>query len=257
MKNNFNYLYLLLIPLSLGLIFVFINSILNSIRDYSYTSTNKGEKTKTIKVDRFEEINIVGSMDVELIASEQSDIIITAPSNVLPRIIVESQNNSLQIYSNPWKSFGFNFQFGSNNRTLIKVPFQKLTRIKLTGSGKLVSNSPIVTEDLITNLNGSGDMSINVIADRLESSTSGSGDIKIIGKVNNLKSHIFGSGKIDALGLESQNAKVDISGSGDIKLWAIQNLEAKTFCSGSIYYKGSPVVREIQVSGSGKIKNIE
>ncbi len=220
----------------------------------SYGNTN--QITKTINVVSYDEINIVGSMDVDLVAGKEGIITITAPSNILPYIKVESQNNVLQIYSDQWKNFGFNVQFGNNNRTLVTVPFETLTRIKLTGSGKVVSQNPIVSEKLIINCLGSGDVNLAVEANNLESNTSGSGDVKLEGKATNFVSTVFGSGSVEATNLEAQNAKVSISGSGDVKLWVIQSLEANTFGSGSILYKGNPLPNNIKVSGSGEIKKM-
>jgi Putative auto-transporter adhesin, head GIN domain len=225
---------------------------------HSNNSTYSTDKnTKIIQVDAYDEINIVGSMDVELVAGKEGQITVNAPNNILPSIKAESQNNTLQIYSDQWKNFGMNFQFGSNNSVAVTVPFETLNRIKLTGSGKVKSKDSIVTKKLTTNLAGSGDIFLNVMTDNLESDSTGSGSIYFQGKTNDFRVQVFGSGIIEASELESQNAKVSLSGSGDIRLWAIQSLEANTFGSGSVLYKGNPIVNNIKVSGSGEIKKID
>jgi hypothetical protein len=213
--------------------------------------------TKTITVNSYDEINIVGFMDVDLVAGKEGSITIASPSNILPFIKVESQNNTLQIYYDPWRFAGFNFQFGNNNRTLVTVPFESLNRIKLTGSGKVVSNNPIVSDSLIADLNGSGDMTLNTIVSKLVTSTTGSGDMKLQGTADNFSTQVFGSGSVKASDLETQSATVDISGSGDVQLWATQNLIASVFGSGNVFFKGNPVAKEIKVSGSGQIKKVD
>jgi Putative auto-transporter adhesin, head GIN domain len=256
MKFNPKYLYFLLIPLFLIALFPLVAGITFATFVTS-SPTNNNQVTKTISVAEYGEINIVGGMDVDLVAGKEGEITVTAPSNILSSIKVESQNNTLQIYSDQWKYFGFIFQFGNNNRTLVSVPFESLSRIKITGSGKVTSKNPIVSDKLIVNTSGSGDMDLNVLTNDLESNTSGSGNIKLQGKTNNLVAQVFGSGTVSAIELESQNAKVNSSGSGSIKLWATQSLIAETFGSGNITYKGNPVANSIKVSGSGEIKKIQ
>jgi Putative auto-transporter adhesin, head GIN domain len=267
MKFNPRYLYFLFIPLFLilGLVLFFrlvnfnLNTAMSILRStYSNNSTKVSEQsTQTITVPSYDEINIVGSMDVDLVQGKEGVITVTAPSNTLQYIKVESQNNTLQIYSDQWKYFGFIFQFGNNDRTIVTVPFESLNRIKITGSGKVTSKIPIVSDKLIVNTSGSGDMDLNVLTNDLESNTSGSGNIKLQGKTNNFVAQVFGSGTVSAIELEAQNAKVNTSGSGDIKLWAIQSLKASTFGSGNITYKGNPVANDIKISGSGEIKKSE
>jgi Putative auto-transporter adhesin, head GIN domain len=262
MKFNPRYLWLLLIPITLILLFQLVNIpfwLFNNFRS-SYSSTAPGNTdsiSSKINVDSYDEINITGSMDVDLVSGKEGEITVTAPSNILPYIKVESQNNALQIYTDQWKNFGFYVQFGDSNRTLVTVPIETLNRIKLTGSGKLSSKNPIVTNQLIVNLLGSGDMNINVAVDKLESNTSGSGDIRLGGKASDFLAQVFGSGDILARELEAQNVNAKISGSGDIKLWATQSLNAEIFGSGGILYKGNPVASNVKVSGSGEIKKSE
>jgi Putative auto-transporter adhesin, head GIN domain len=256
MKFNLRYLYFLFIPLFLiALLPVFAGVMFATfIRSSPH---NSDQSIKSVAVEPYDEINIVGSMDVELVTGKEGAIMINAPSNIISNIKVESQNNTLQIYSDQWKYFGFIFQFGNNDRTIVTVPFESLNRIKITGSGKVTSKIPIVSDKLIVNTSGSSDMDLNVLTDDLESNTSGSGNIKIQGKTNNFVAQVFGSGTVSAIELEAQNAKVNTSGSGDIKLWAIQSLKASTFGSGNITYKGNPVANDIKVSGSGEIKKSE
>jgi Putative auto-transporter adhesin, head GIN domain len=259
MKLNPKYLYLLLVPIVLIILFQLVNIPLGIFRTFYSTNApgNSDQVSKTITVANYDEINVVGSMDVDLVAGKEGEVTVTAPSNIVEYIKVESQNNALQIYSDQWKNFGFIVQFGNNNRTLVTVPYESLNRIKLTGSGKVTSKNPITTDSLIVNSLGSGNIDLDVAAGNLESNTSGSGDITLQGKANNFVADVFGSGSIKAAGLESQNAKASISGSGDINLFAAQSFKAGTFGSGSIYYKGDPKINDVQVTGSGQVKKIE
>ena len=82
---------------------------------------------------------------------------------------------------------------------------------------------------------------------------SGSGNITLDGKTNNLNNTISGSGGINTYNLETKNANVTISGSGDIKVFCSESLKARVSGSGDIFYKGEPKIKDIKVSGSGKI----
>jgi hypothetical protein len=259
MKFNPKYIYFLLIPVVLIILFQLVNIPLSIFKSIYSTNApgNTDSITQKINVNSYDEINITGSMDVDLVPGKEGEVTVTAPSNILPYIKAESQNNVLQIYTDQWQNFGFVVQFGNNNRTLVTVPIETLNRLTLNGSGKVQSNIPIVSDNLIVNLRGSGDMVFAADTKALEANTAGSGNITITGKTNNFNSQVFGSGKIEAIALEAQNVKVSTSGSGDVRLWAVQSLDAATFGSGNISYKGSPIANNIKVSGSGEIKKIE
>ena len=103
---------------------------------------------------------------------------------------------------------------------------------------------------------GSGDVvARNITVRNLKLKISGSGSFEATGKAQYLEGDISGSGDVKAVGLETQNADISISGSGSAKVWVTRHLKADIGASGSVRYKGNPVI-ETKSSGSGRISSL-
>ena len=110
--------------------------------------------------------------------------------------------------------------------------------VALSGSGDVIGETKIKTNDFKTKVSGSGDISLAVEANTVEARLSGSGDINLSGKANDLDVRVSGSGDIKAYDLVAEFVTAQITGSADIKITANQMLKAKVTGSGDISYKG-------------------
>jgi cytoskeletal protein CcmA (bactofilin family) len=144
---------------------------------------------------------------------------------------VGNKNNRLEI---SLKS-GVNIR---NGHFELNVPFESLSKIKLSGSGTIYTQDPITGKIL-------------------EVSLSGSGDIELSGTSENLNLQISGSADCNGLALDTQNTSIEISGSGNANVVAHKTLNARISGSGSVHYKGKPDKINTKVSGSGSIKTID
>ncbi len=203
--------------------------------------------TKERKVEKFDKILILGSFDVVLIDGKEGKISIKGEENIIPYIETIVRGNELKI------KYKDNTSISTTKNTLIKVAFEDINEVSLTGSGDVIAKKPISSEDVEINLIGSGDMKIKVDATNVESKLSGSGDIDIFGKTENYECIVSGSGDVDAYELKSKNTIVKVSGSGDVNVTATNKIKARVSGSGDIRYKGNPKYIDTDVSGSGDI----
>jgi len=85
----------------------------------------------------------------------------------------------------------------------------------------------------------------------------GVGNIKIInGKTSNFEMILSGKGNIDAQNYEAENVIVNLSGIGNINTWVTKSLSGKHSGTGNILYKGAPSVNNINVTGTGDVREI-
>lgn len=138
-----------------------------------------------------------------------------------------------------------------NLRIFISMP--NLEGISMSGSGKLESLDQFSSKHMELKLSGSGNMKVNVVADKLKAHVAGSGDIQTSGSANDFQASISGSGSVDAQELRANAVEVRISGSGDCAVHADEQLNAHITGSGNVRYSGSPSKVNAQTSGSGKI----
>ena len=210
-------------------------------------SGNGNITTTTVSTGNYDEIKVVGSMDVHLEKGTEGNISITTDENLHEYVDISANNGELVI----------KIQKNANIRTKkgihVTVPFQDLSEIKLVGSGDIDTKDVISANQLEVGVVGSGDIVLNVATQNLEAKVTGSGDLVISGDTQNLEVSVTGSGDFRGFDLTSQNTEVNVSGSGDAKVVAKSSIKARVNGSGDIEYRGNPAKSDTKTSGSGDI----
>ena len=85
-------------------------------------------------------------------------------------------------------------------------------------------------------------------------SYSGSGDVSVNSpmKTDYLELSLLGSSSFKGFSLSADYCQVDISGSGNCEISAAKGLDVSIDGSGSVYYKGTPSIKD-HISGSGLV----
>ncbi len=205
--------------------------------------------TKTRSTDSYDEIKLVGSMNVKLVDGHEGRINVEAESNLHEYILTEVNNGTLKIATKD----GYNL--APKNEILITVPFESLNHISVTGSGDIWTQDRINAKNLEVQVTGSGDIKLEVTAETIEGKITGSGDIKLKGNSRDFKCNVTGSGDFDAYDLKAENVKARVTGSGDIMVYASISLKASVSGSGDIVYMGNPERQDFNTHGSGKISS--
>jgi hypothetical protein len=232
---------ILAITISVGLI--------ASSCNVSVSGESKEEKRA---VKNFTGVDLAVPADLYITQGESYSFTIEGDSEFLEKIQTEVQGETLKIKTEGWFNFGWN-----NLKVKIKITMPTVERLSVAGSGDIKAVTPIISEDLVINISGSGDISITELKVKtLSANVSGSGDISLIGNesAQNASVKVTGSGDVSLKGILFDDAEVSISGSGDVYLEAKENLNAKVVGSGDIVYSGNPLI-DAKVSGSGRIRN--
>ena len=210
---------------------------------------NGDMQTKSRSTESYDEIKLVGSMNVQLIAGPEGNINIEAESNLHEYILTEVKNGVLRISTED----GYNLS--PKEEIMITVPFESLEAVSLTGSGDIWTRDRISGPDLEVQVTGSGDIKLHLEVKDLDGRITGSGDIKLKGKSQNFDCKVTGSGDFDAYELMAENVEARISGSGDIMVNAKNSLKASVSGSGDIVYKGNPEIQDFNSQGSGGVSS--
>lgn len=211
-------------------------------------------KTVTIKrsVGDYDAVAISGWFDVKLVNGNEGELTLKGEENLLDYIKTEVKDGKLVIKTKK----GVNLKPSNwNSGIYITVPVESIEMVALSGSGDVIGETKIKTNDFKTKVSGSGDISLAVEANTVEARLSGSGDINLSGKANDLDVRVSGSGDIKAYDLVAEFVTAQITGSADIKITANQMLKAKVTGSGDISYKGNPKKIDTKTTGSGDISS--
>ena len=259
MKTNFKFF--------LGLLFLIA---LSPSCDLDCTKGSGDVISETRIVDFFDKIEMRGSFDLHLSQASEFSLVIEAEDNILPLIDtrVSSQDRLVVDLEDCIRG---------NEKIVLFISAPNIEEIKIQGSGDVFSATTLDFDSFKVEINGSGDVEIDslytnfleldidgsgdIMIDYLDALTinnevNGSGDIDLAGFSNDFNVDIEGSGKVDALNLVTETCDIDISGSGDCEITATDELNVIIRGSGSVFYRGNPVISS-SISGSGDIIKLD
>ncbi len=190
----------------------------------------------------------------------------------------------------------FNWSWNDDDKINVYITVKDISGLSVSGSGDLIAETKILTNDIDlkvsgsgsliaeieasgegrADVSGSGDLEIKgkfksyssdvsgsgkiqveaTIAERAEFRVSGSGKIMASGRAESAKANISGSGKVLAANLEVDKCDVRISGSGDVEINVKSDLDANISGSGSVSYRGNPGHVNSHASGSGSVRKM-
>jgi hypothetical protein len=186
-----------------------------------------GDLTTEVRdLEEFDEIDVLGSMDIYIEIGDEQKVEITFDDNLIELVRTRVRGHTLRIDTRE--------SFSSRRGCQVRITVPKLEMVSLTGSG---------------------DVEVTRIKQKsFEIELSGSGEIVASGEVEQLDIDLAGSGDIDARELIADEANCDLGGSGQIKVYAKKSFNGDLSGSGDIYYYGDPKYVDRDVSGSGSIR---
>lgn len=244
------------------------------------------------KVDNFTKISFGFPGKLYLRQGSPQKVELEGDSDVLKEVETNVSGGRLRIGREgkwfDWHSF--------NDRITVYITVPEIEAVGVSGSGDIIGESTIRTNDLNLNVSGSGSLSLEVEATgdvgadvsgsgnvdlrgRVKSfnsdvsgsgrvavsatidgladfGISGSGKIEAKGKADRVTARISGSGRVLAADLETNHCEVRISGSGDVAINVSNELDANISGSGSVSYRGNPKKVNSHSSGSGKVRKL-
>lgn len=225
---------------------------------------------ETRAVDSFHAIEIGGSAEVFLTSSETPSLVIECDDNLLPHIVSEVRDGTLQL----------GFERGSwspSQTTVYRIGHGALDRIALSGSvrlhgGELTSDSLVLEQSgsskvdftllsidrLKLRTSGSGNLDVGYLESReLDYSVSGSGRLEVAqGEVDTVAASISGSGRMTMPSVRVRQMDFRCSGSGKAQVWVEEALDVSVSGAGRVDYRGTPKISS-RISGSGRVQQLE
>ncbi|MDO5571554.1 MAG: DUF2807 domain-containing protein [Bacteroidales bacterium] len=235
-----------------------------SASSVEYIKANNDYITKTVNLNEFSKLKLMGYYTVEYRQSnsESCRAEIFAPSNIMEYIVCESNNGELLIKTKD--KISINFQ--NNDKTKIVVWSKNLNSGCLIGSGDLYLND-LTGDNLSVKLQGSGDVIVKSIKENSNTDIilQGSGDIVVDNILTGdlLNFTLFGSGDIKIGSAKASQIKSNLQGSGDIKCDYLEakNAEASLMGSGDFYISkfqtGESLDLSLKGSGDLSVKSIK
>ena len=215
---------------------------------YEKVKGNGNITTKTHTTSDYYKVAIVGSMDVILEKGTEGTIRVTTDENIHEYVTIESNKGVLKIKIK-------NYVIINTKKSIhITIPFTSLDNVSLAGSGSVLTNDQIKSDQIEAEISGSGEMNLDIDVNRVNAKVNGSASLKIIGTATDLEIKVIGSGVFDGGSLISQNVEANVTGSGEALVVAKSSIKARVYGSGDIEYLGTPSTSDNKVIGCGDIE---
>lgn len=213
--------------------------------DFICEKANGYVETKEYQLSDFSGLSMGIDGNVTITIGSQQKVVVEAQREILDNLNTSVSNETWNITLNKC------FRKYSQVNIFVTVP--SLEHVGLSGSGSVLSNSTIVTNDFRARLSGSGTIDLTLDVNNVDTSISGSGSINLSGSTNAHDISLSGSGNANTYGLSSSNANIRVSGSGNSFVAVTNQLDVSISGSGNVFYDGNPEIKS-SISGSGQIK---
>ncbi len=200
----------------------------------------------------FNRIQVSHGIDLYLSQSENEVIAVSASEDrYRSSIRTEIKNGVLMISYQGERLMNI-----GNKKLRAYVSFKNLRFIEASGSSGVLVQGVISVPTLALELSGSSDFKAAIKVDELSINLSGSSDVNISGTAGTVKISSSGASDVKAYGLISEICTAETSGASDIQITVNKELSAEASGASYIYYKGNPTVKQKEVSGSSKIRQV-
>lgn len=200
---------------------------------------------KTIELDEFFNINVVGNFKVTLIKGNSHKVkVINKDASVLDEnIVVENDGSELLI---KLKKDTY-----VEREIIFIVYYKELFNIKARRGAYIGGEEKIFSESITVEVASGGHVQLSVDSKSINFSIRNGGIIDVKGKVESTKFYVSKGGNIAASKLITQSANAEILFGGEIVLNVTNSIVAVVKSGGTIKYKGKPkrVSEDIKLGG--------
>ncbi|SDD41717.1 MULTISPECIES: head GIN domain-containing protein [Kordiimonas] len=222
---------------------------------------------ETRDLGAFDEVYLMGSMDVEIKVGGTQSVRVVADSDIIEHVETKIKGDGLRIGMERG-----NYRNIKRMTVYITVPSLDAAGIHgsgdmlvdgakaddfdmdIHGSGNATFNDPEFGK-LDLNVHGSGDSTFkNAKFGDVDISVHGSGDIEMDGSCDEIEIGVQGSGDVEVDDLTCKTADVTVQGSGDVSVHASETAKVSIHGSGDVDVHGNPDKLRTNVRGSGDIE---
>lgn len=211
------------------------------------------QKKETRDVATFKKLGFAGSGILYLKQGSTQKVELEGSQEILDKYETKVEGDKLSIKP---KDRWSDWSWGEKDKITVYITVKDIEAIGVAGSGDLIGQTLLTSNELDLKVSGSGSMKVEVnVAGDLEADVSGSGDIEVKGTAASFDSDISGSGDVNASVKISGESTFSIAGSGKIIIdGSSKALETRISGSGSIRGENFEVEKcTVKVAGSGNV----
>ena len=202
--------------------------------------------TEEKEYSNFTVVDIGSAFKVDIIQSNSFSVNITANENILDKIDVTQEGNTLIIRAGP------NISMTSLYEAEIAMP--KLTELVISGASKVTAEGFSDSDPIVFEVSGASRLDMqNFHVGNIKIEVSGASTLVAEGSGSDLVSIVEGASRLDLTNFAVNNAEVDVSGASQATINLNGKLDALVSGASSLYYIGQPTMGNIETSGNSTV----
>jgi hypothetical protein len=212
----------------------------------------KGDKnivTQERKVSPFSVLDIGGVGDITIKQGSTESVTVTTDENIQPYIETVNEGNKLRIGSKDGVDI-------NSSKLQIEVTVKNISELHLGGTGNVKIAGPITSDNLLCKASGTGNLDLDFACTKLTLKISGTGNVNLKGKGDDASIKMTGAGNLKAFEFAAKNLSAELSGIGNAELNASAELSVDATGMGDISYMGSPKVKKMEATGTGRVRKM-
>lgn len=237
-----------------ALLFVFTSLLAascDSIGNRERVNGNGQVSSENRNPGNFTGVTTSGDFKLYVAIGNAPSVKVEAESNILPYIETYVENGSLTVKAKD------NVNLVTDKPIKVYITAPQLSKIHSQGMGEVVGQTAITDPSkLDIELQGDGNISLDVDAPEIAAAITGTGNIQLKGQSKNVECNVVGQGNIKAIELQAEEAKVSIMGEGDVEVNTSVKLDVNITGDGTVKYKGN-VTPNKTITGNGNVTQVQ
>ena len=202
--------------------------------------------TEQHSVKEFTGVDISSAFEFEIKQADSYGVNITADDNIINRIEVIKEGNTLKIGLKNTVSLG-----PVTLKAVITMP--KLTSLVVSGAARGTITDFNSAEKFTLDISGAGKVSGDITAGDADFDISGASVVQLEGSANNITADVSGASRFNLGGLKVNNAKLTVSGASSGTVNPTGRLDADVSGASRLTYLGTPTMGNVNTSGASTI----
>ncbi|MEO8665073.1 MAG: head GIN domain-containing protein [Ignavibacteria bacterium] len=201
-------------------------------------------------VSSFDKIQVDDIINVFLKQGNTESVILESDKNLIPLIEIKVDDNKLYISTKD------DAEIKKSTKMNAYVTLKDLKSLEMKGVGNVESQNELKLESLWIENSAVGNLSLELDCDKLTADINSVGSAKFSGTVKNVSIDHNGIGNIKAFDLTADVLKIQSNGVGNSEVNSNNEIYIDLNGIGNVSYKGSAVVKAMNVNGMGKVKKM-
>lgn len=210
--------------------------------------TSFAQQREDRNVGDFTKIEVGYGIDLVLTQGNSRDVEVTAPDDVIDKVITEVNGITLEIKMKKGKS---SWSWGKKDENIsVAITMPELEGIAASGGSNVEARGTFRGDHLEIESSGGSDIELEIQYNSLACNSSGGSDVTLDGQVKEIRVTASGGSDIEAKQLEvSEVCNVTASGGSDTHLTVNGDLDVVASGASDVYIYGDP--RTVRQSSSG------